>query len=303
MACDKRLSLQRFLHEHQSLNMKHLAVFGIILLQSNVVAFAPGFPAVGRIGAPPSSHHHIIKPLKSYSMEDLITDSLESAQDLISDDTLAMEAFEWCSNLGAPAALVAGAVLATLSQTRGDLAPCSTDPKWVRLSKKTCRALLLSSFAMEIVCIFVTTVTGTMLLSHGDSPAGLHAGIHYHSAMGFLNHNHEFEYLTSRVTFLQGLLHWLAAVALDVVIPKPEEGAAAKKMNQFICSSLIAIILMIISFYNGHMTFYSNYAEMLGRYIVVTMRRYFLRWPPRPMSLLSGTSGKTLCLLSDGFVP
>lgn len=111
---------------------------------------------------------------------------------------------------------------------------------------------------------------------------------HYHSAMGFLNHNHEFEYLTSRVCFLQGLLHWLAAVALDVVIPKPGEGAAAKKMNHFISSTLVAIILMIISFYNGHMTFYSNYSEMLGRYIVVTIRRYFWRWPPRPMSLLSG---------------
>ena len=71
-----------------------------------------------------------------------------------------------------------------------------------------------------------------LLQSHGDSPAGEHAGIHYHSAMGFLNHNHEFEYLTSRVMFLQGLLHWLAAVALDVVIPKPREGAAARKMNQ-----------------------------------------------------------------------
>jgi hypothetical protein len=51
--------------------------------------------------------------------------------------------------------------------------------------------------------------------------------------------------------FLQGLLHWLAAVALDVVIPKEGEGAAARKMNQFICSSLVAIILIIISFYNG----------------------------------------------------
>jgi hypothetical protein len=184
-------------------------------------------------------------------MDGFITSSLKQAQDVISDDTLAMEAFEWCSHLGAPSALVAGAVLATLSQTREDLAPNIKDPRWIRVSKKLCRALLLSSFAMEIMCIFVTMVTGTMLLSHGDIPAGAHAGIHYHSAMGFLNHNHEFEYLTSRVMFLQGLLHWLAAVALDVVIPKEGEGAAARKMNQFICSSLVAIILIIISFYNG----------------------------------------------------
>ena len=236
----------------------------------------------------PSVCHYRTTSFKSHAVDNVILDSLQAAQDLVSDDTLAMEAFEWCSNLGGPSALVAGAVLATLSQTRGDLAPCRSDPQWVRISKKLCRALLLSSFAMEIVCIFVTTVTGTMLLSHGDSPAGWHAGIHYHSAMGFLNHNHEFEYLTSRVTFLQGLLHWLAAVALEVIIPKQGEGAAAKKMNQFICSSLVAIILMIISFYNGHMTFYNNYAEMLCRYTLVTLRRFFVRWPVRPMSVLSG---------------
>ena len=157
----------------------------------------------------------------------------------------------------------------------------------MRVAKKTCRALLLSSFALEIICIFVTTVMGTMLLSHGDVAAGERAGEAYHSAMGFLNHNHEFEYLTSRVTFLQGLLNWLAAVALEVAIPKEGEGVAARKMNRFISSSLVSIILMIISFYNGHMTFYANYAEMLLRHVMVTWKRYFWRWPVRPMSLLS----------------
>ena len=260
--------------------MKYLLVIWVIILK-RAVAFVPSPRAAATVQPRRGTL------LTSHSRQDLIVGPLKSAQDVISDDTLAMEAFEWCSNLGAPAALVAGAVLATLSQTRGDLAPSSSDPQWVRFSKKLCRALLLSSFAMEIVCIFVTTVTGTMLLSHGDSPAGMHAGIHYHSAMGFLNHNHEFEYLTSRVTFLQGLLHWLAAVALDVVIPKDGEGAAAKKMNHFISSSLVALILMILSFYNGHMTFYSNYFQMLLRYTVVFMKRYFWRWPPRPMSFLS----------------
>lgn len=267
--------------------MKCLLVIGIVLFQHHVVAFAPS--ATSTFGRASRQHSSISKQYpRKIVASTRTTTSLKSAIDIISDDTLAMEAFEWCSNLGAPAALVAGAVLATLSQTREDLAPCRSDPQWVRFSKKLCRALLLSSFAMEIVCIFVTTVTGTMLLSHGDSPAGLHAGIHYHSAMGFLNHNHEFEYLTSRVMFLQGLLHWLGAVALDVIIPKEGEGAAAKKMNQFICSSLVALILIIVSFYNGHMTFYSNYSEMLARYLVVTVRRYFVRWPPRPMSLITG---------------
>lgn len=84
------------------------------------------------------------------------------------DATLAMGAFEWCSNLGSPSALVAGAVLATLSQTRENLVPRVTDNSWIQFAKKLCRALLLSAFALEIVCIFVTTVTGTMLLAHGD---------------------------------------------------------------------------------------------------------------------------------------
>jgi hypothetical protein len=104
----------------------------------------------------------------------------------VSDDDLAQAAFDWTSQLGAPAALVAGAVLATLSETRESLVPHKNDKVWIRVAKKLCRALLLSSFAFEVFCIFVTTVTGTMLLSHGDVPAGQHAGIHYHSPMGFL---------------------------------------------------------------------------------------------------------------------
>jgi len=77
-----------------------------------------------------------------------------------SDDVLAAEAFDWCSNLGAPAALVAGAVLATLSSTRNELTPRETDAPGVQWRKKICRFLLLSAFALEVFCIFVTTVTG-----------------------------------------------------------------------------------------------------------------------------------------------
>jgi len=205
----------------------------------------------------------------------------------IGDDTLAAEAFDWTSNLSGPAALVAGAVLATLSTTRAELNPTKEDQQWMRLAKKMCRALLLSSFALEIFCIFVSTVTGTMLLSHGDIPAGVHAGVHYHSPMGFLNHNHEFEYLTSRVTFLQGLLNWLLAVALETYIPNKDEGVAARKLNVFISSSLVSIIIVIIKFYNDHMTFYSNYGEMLWRYVCVTFTRFFWTWPLRPLSLIA----------------
>ena len=223
--------------------------------------------------------------LQPCSVAWLVATTLRGGQ--VSDDTLAAEAFDWCAQLGAPATLVAGAVLATLSQTRNELIPHKNDRTWIRVAKKGCRTLLLSSFALEVFCIFVTTVTGTMLLSHGDSPAGAHAGIHYHSPMGFLSHNHEFEYLTSRVTFLQGLLNWLAAVALEVFIPKLGEGVAARKMNLFISSSLISMIIMIIKLYNDHMTFYHNYGEMLWRYLKVTWLRYFWNWPMRPLSVVA----------------
>jgi hypothetical protein len=206
----------------------------------------------------------------------------------MSDDDLAGEAFGWTTNLGAPAALVAGAVLATLSSTRLELTPLKTDRKRIQYAKKACRILLLSSFALEIFCIFVTTVTGTMLLSHGDIPAGVHGGIHYHSPMGFMAFNHEFEYLTCRVTFLQGLFHWLAATALQFMIKQPDESRASHRMNIHIASWLVSMILMIIQFYNDHiMAPYHNYPEMLRRYIVVTWLRYFWAWPLRPMIFLT----------------
>lgn len=76
-------------------------------------------------------------------------------------------AYDWCCNLGAPSALVAGAVIATLYENMhsGDLEVVVTDSWWVQLGKKVTRLLLLSAFALETLSIFVTTVTGTMLLS------------------------------------------------------------------------------------------------------------------------------------------
>lgn len=81
--------------------------------------------------------------------------------DLFYDDTsTAFDAWEWTSNLGAPAALVAGAVLVTLGETRNRLIPKKSDMQWVRVTKQLTRFLLLTSFAFEVVSIFVSTVTG-----------------------------------------------------------------------------------------------------------------------------------------------
>ena len=68
----------------------------------------------------------------------------------------------------------------------------------------------------------------------------------------------EFEYLTSRVTFLQGLFNWLAAVALQFTIRQPDESDAAHHMNIHIASWLITMILLIVQFYNDHITFYRS---------------------------------------------
>ena len=60
---------------------------------------------------------------------------------------------EWTANIGAPAALVAGAVLVTLSETREDSAPRKNDTPFIRRAKLALRMLLLSSFALEVISI------------------------------------------------------------------------------------------------------------------------------------------------------
>lgn len=118
---------------------------------------------------------------------------------------------------------------------------------------------------------------GDTRLTHHSSPSLLYI-------QGFLHHNHEFEYLTARITFLQGLFNWLAATALEMAIPQPGEGEAARRMNAFISASLVSLILLMLSFYNAHMSFYSNYGHMLWVYTKSVWKRFFLK--PRMMALL-----------------
>jgi hypothetical protein len=193
-------------------------------------------------------------------------------------------AYGWCVNLGAPAALVAGAVIATIYENirGGDLEVKRGDTTYVKYAKKLTTFLLMTAFGLQIVSIFVTTVTGTMLLS-GDAATLKTTST---TALGFLREHFEFEYLTSRITFLQGLLNWLGAVALEHTIPRKGEGKAAEKMNRFVASSLLTLILLLVSFYNHHMTFYHNYSHMLSRWLKVSFVRYVGQWPPRPLALL-----------------
>ena len=187
-------------------------------------------------------------------------------------------AYDWCINLGAPAALVAGAVVATLYENirGGQLETFQGDTTYVKVAKKMTSMLLLSAFALQIVSIFVTTVTGTMLLSGDFSETETTAK----TGLGFLREHFEFEYLTSRLSFLQGLLNWLAGVALEHTIPRKGEGRAARHMDLFVASSLSTLVILLLSFYNAHMTFYDNYFQMVTRWFHVTVTRYTRTFRP-----------------------
>jgi hypothetical protein len=162
------------------------------------------------------------------------------------------------------------------------MGPRKKDKKWIRAAKQTFRFLILSSFAFEVVSIFVSTVTGSVLLSHGPAKKA----VRYLSPLALLHHHHEFEYLTIQIAFLQGLFNWLLAVALETLIPKENETRSARRMNKCMASWLVTLIFWITAFYNNHLSFYSDYTSMLRRYVVLFAKRYFLVWPMRPMSFL-----------------
>jgi hypothetical protein len=207
---------------------------------------------------------------------------------------LAELAYAWCMNLGQPAALVAGAVVATIYENiRGaELEVRPDDVNYAKHAKRGTTFLLMTAFALQIICIFVTTVTGTMLLSRTPFENTM-----LPTALGYLREHFEFEYLTCRITFLQGLLNWLGAVALEHTIHREGEGKAAVKMNNFIASSILTLIVLLISFYNNHMTFYHNYLHMLWRWTHLTFVRYVGHWPPRPLAFAYVPSTIITCVL------
>lgn len=151
-------------------------------------------------------------------------------------------AYEWCTNLGNPSALVAGAVIATIYENIGSgaLNLEDKDSKSTKFMKRLCRVLLLSAFALEVLSIFTTTVTGTMLLAHTeDDLDALVAVTKDTTVLSFLRDNFEFEYLTARITFLQGLFHWLGAISLGHLIPSGDESKETRDMDKFIGASLL----------------------------------------------------------------
>jgi hypothetical protein len=107
--------------------------------------------------------------------------------------------------------------------------------------------------------------------------------IGYTSPLGLLRH-HEFEYFTMYVSFLQGLFHWLAAVGLEIIIPKPNAGLGSKRMNSCLATCLMTLSFWILAFYNNHLTFYGDYFGMIKRLLHLFAKRFLWNCPPRLMA-------------------
>ena len=140
-----------------------------ILAARLVSAFAPSQitsrsrPLLPKI-RPLALHHPLVNPLQPYGIHSAVpTKGIELAGLVYDETSRAFDAWEWTAGLGAPAALVAGAVLVTLSETREQMQPKSKDKRWIRLSKQAFRFLIMSSFALEVISIFVSTVTGEFI--------------------------------------------------------------------------------------------------------------------------------------------
>ena len=100
--------------------------------------------------------------------------------------------------------------------------------------------------------------------------------------MGFLHKNLPFEFLISRFSFLQGLLHWIAGVALMYIGNAPAAGGkASTKMFYFIGTSLMSALLLMIAFLNKHMNFYASYLHMIADFHLQFFQQYFLCTPVR----------------------
>lgn len=197
----------------------------------------------------------------------------------------AFDAWEWTNAIGAPAALVAGAVLVTLSETRESTAPLKGDKPRVRCLKRSMRFLLASSFALEVVSIFTATMTGSVLLGHSSQQVAKKM-VGYEAGLQLMHHHHEFEYLTIQICFLQGLLNWLASVAVDFLLPKEHETRSARRLNKSLAAWSTTLMVWMLAFYNHHLSFYSDYFHMLVRFGQLFVQRYVLERPIRPLMLV-----------------
>ena len=97
------------------------------------------------------------------------------------------------------------------------------------------------------------------------------------------------EYVACRLFFLQGLLNWLGAIGLGLVRDDKDSKslASTKAFKSSIGSCIFGIMVMIIAFYNHHLTFYNNYLHMVWRFFYLAFKRYYVNWPPRSLPFVA----------------
>ena len=110
--------------------------------------------------------------------------------------------------------------------------------------------------------------------------------------------SYRFEYLTIQIGFIQGLFNWLAAVGIELWLPKPGETKSAKRMNKCLASWIGAMIAWMLAFYNNHLSFYSDLFSMYRRCLCLFVTRYVFTRPFRPLSLFYGPAFLYSCYLT-----
>ena len=204
---------------------------------------------------------------------------------------LVAEASNWVGSLAGPASMISGAVLSNLYQNMradAELSVKPGDPGALRIIKKLAKFLLASSFAMVISCIFFSLITRSMLMALPPVALNKIYIDETSTPMSVLQQNFEFEYLTCQILMGQGLLNWLASIALTFAIPLPNQPVSVRKMNSFLSTLVICMILVMISFFNNHLLHYSNYAAMLFRWMHIMLRKFVWHWPLLPMAYVIG---------------
>lgn len=137
-----------------------------------------------------STYRTSLSPSSSLRAIPRIFGTVEWSDVLYDDTSVAFDAWEWTAGMGAPSALIAAAVLVTLSETRLKTAPQPEDKTWIRFTKQMMRFLLMSSFGLEVASIFVGNMTGSMLLGHGPQTSAKKL-VGYLSPLQLLRHHHE----------------------------------------------------------------------------------------------------------------
>lgn len=92
--------------------------------------------------------------------------------------------------------------------------------------------------------------------------------------------------MTTQICFLQGLINWLMASAVELFLPEEGEAKSSIVMNKCLSAWLGSLIVWILAFYNHRLSFYSDYWSMLRRWGSLFLKQYVFERPIRPLSLI-----------------